>query len=77
MLELCFLANLCNSIIIEVYCDINQVSHGFEYCQSLGFIAVKRNGGPSGASLSGASRCDARVSSADPHPETANPRTSQ
>jgi hypothetical protein len=34
-----YLANLCNSTIIEIYRDIIQVSHDFEYCQSLGFIA--------------------------------------
>ncbi len=39
MLGLCFLANLCNSTIIEIYGDIIQVSHGFEDCQTLRFIA--------------------------------------
>ncbi len=39
MLGLCFLANLCNSTVIEIHGDKIRVSHGFEYCQSLGFIA--------------------------------------
>ena len=34
------LASTCNSTIIETYVDIIRVSHGFEYCQSLGFIAI-------------------------------------
>ena len=29
----------CNSTIIETYVDIIRISHGFEYCQSLRFIA--------------------------------------
>ena len=37
-----FLAILCNSMIIEICDDKIRVSHGFEYCQSLGFIAVVR-----------------------------------
>ncbi len=35
----CFLAILCNSKIIEIYGDNIRVSHGFEGCQSLTFIA--------------------------------------
>ena len=34
------LANLCNSTIIEIYGDKIRVSHGFEYCQLLGYIAA-------------------------------------
>ena len=41
MLGWCYLANLCNSTIIEIYSDIIQVSHGFADCQTLRFIAVK------------------------------------
>ena len=36
---LCYLAITCNSTIIEIYGDIIQVSHGFEDCQTLRFIA--------------------------------------
>jgi hypothetical protein len=36
---LCFLANLCNSTIIEIYGDIVRVPHGFEYCQMQEYIA--------------------------------------
>jgi len=39
-----FLASTCNSTIIETYVDIIRVSHGFEYCQSLGFIAAIATG---------------------------------
>ena len=35
-----YLANLCNSIIIEMFDDIIQVSHGFDGCQMLEYIAV-------------------------------------
>jgi hypothetical protein len=34
-----YLANLCNSITVEIYGDIIQVSHGFEGCQMLEYIA--------------------------------------
>ncbi len=34
-----FLANLCNSTIIEIYSDIIRVSHGFDCCQMLEYIA--------------------------------------
>jgi len=34
-----YLANLCNSTIIEIYSDIIRVSHGFEGCQMLEYIA--------------------------------------
>ena len=33
------LASTCNSTVIEMYGDKIRVSHGFKYCQSLGFIA--------------------------------------
>jgi hypothetical protein len=36
---LCYLANLCNSTIIEIYSDMIRVSHGFDGCQILGYIA--------------------------------------
>jgi hypothetical protein len=32
---LCYLANLFNSTIIEIYNDIIRVSHGFDGCQML------------------------------------------
>jgi hypothetical protein len=35
-----FLANLCNSITVEMYSDIIRVSHGFDGCQKLWYIAV-------------------------------------
>jgi hypothetical protein len=35
----CYLANLCNSTVIEIYGDIIQVSHGFDGCQMLEYIA--------------------------------------
>ena len=35
-----YLANLCNSTIIEIYDDIIRVSHGFDGCQMLEYIAV-------------------------------------
>ena len=35
-----FLANLCNSMIIEMCDDIIRVSHGFDGCQMLEYIAV-------------------------------------
>jgi len=38
-----FLANLCNSTIIEIYSDIIQVSHGFDGCQILEYIAENRS----------------------------------
>jgi hypothetical protein len=31
----CYLANTCNSMVIEIYGDIVRVSHGFEGCQIL------------------------------------------
>ena len=34
-----YLANLCNSTIIEIYDDIIRVSHGFDGCQMLEYIA--------------------------------------
>jgi hypothetical protein len=34
-----YLANLCNSTIIEIYSDIIRVSHGFDGCQMLEYIA--------------------------------------
>ena len=40
---LCYLANLCNSTIIEMYGDIIQVSHGFDGCQMLEYIADSTN----------------------------------
>ena len=39
VLMLCLLANLCNSTIIEIYGDIIRVSHGFDGCQMLEYIA--------------------------------------
>ena len=36
---LCYLANLCNSTVIGIYGDIIQVSHGFDGCQILEYIA--------------------------------------
>jgi hypothetical protein len=39
-----YLAILFNSTIIEMYDDIIQVSHGFEGCQTLRFIAEISNG---------------------------------
>ncbi len=39
MLGLCFLASTCNSTIIEIYSDIIRVSHGFDGCQMLEYIA--------------------------------------
>jgi hypothetical protein len=39
MLGLCYLATICNSIIIEIYGDIIRVSHGFDGCQMLEYIA--------------------------------------
>jgi hypothetical protein len=39
MLGWCYLANLCNSTIIEIYSDIIRVSHGFDRCQMLEYIA--------------------------------------
>ena len=33
------LANLCNSTIIEIYDDIIRISHGFDGCQMLEYIA--------------------------------------
>ena len=39
----CYLANLCNSTIIEIYGDIIRVSHGFDGCQMLEYIAVNQN----------------------------------
>jgi hypothetical protein len=44
MLGWCYLANSCNSMIIEMCDDIIQVSHGFEDCQSLRFIAAISTG---------------------------------
>ena len=35
----CYLANLCNSTAIEMYDDIIRVSHGFDGCQMLEYIA--------------------------------------
>ena len=37
------LANLCNSTIIETYGDMIRVSHGFDGCQMLEYIAVTCN----------------------------------
>jgi hypothetical protein len=37
-----YLAILCNSKVIEIVCDIIRVSHGFEGCQPLAFIADVR-----------------------------------
>jgi len=34
-----YLANLCNSTVIEMYGDIIRVSHAFEGCQMLEYIA--------------------------------------
>jgi len=34
-----YLAILCNSTAIEMYSDMNQISHGFEGCQMLEYIA--------------------------------------
>jgi hypothetical protein len=34
------LTNLCNSTVIEIYGDIIRVSHGFDGCQMLEYIAV-------------------------------------
>jgi len=39
MLGWCYLASTCNSIIIEIYVDIIRVSHGFDGCQMLEYIA--------------------------------------
>jgi hypothetical protein len=38
-----YLANLCNSTIIEIYDDIIRVSHGFDGCQILEYIAETCN----------------------------------
>jgi hypothetical protein len=35
MLGLCFLATICNSMIIEMCDDMIRVSHGFRGCQML------------------------------------------
>ena len=40
--KLCFLANLCNSMIIEMCDDIIRVSHGFDGCQMLEYIAESK-----------------------------------
>jgi hypothetical protein len=45
-----YLANLCNSTIIEIYSDIIQVSHGFKGCQMLEYIADTFNQQISGIS---------------------------
>ena len=37
--NLIFLANLCNSTAIEMHDDIIRVSHGFDGCQMLEYIA--------------------------------------
>ncbi len=34
-----YLANLCNSTVIEIYGDKIRVSHGFDGCQMLEYIA--------------------------------------
>ena len=34
-----YLANLCNSITVEIYGDKIRVSHGFDGCQMLEYIA--------------------------------------
>ena len=34
-----FLANLCNSITVEIYGDKIRVSHGFDGCQMMEYIA--------------------------------------
>jgi len=34
-----YLASICISTVIEIYSDMIRVSHGFEDCQSLRFIA--------------------------------------
>jgi len=34
-----YLANSCNSTVIETYVDIMRVSHGFDGCQMLEYIA--------------------------------------
>jgi len=39
MLEWCYLATICNSMIIEMCDDIIRVSHGFDGCQILEYIA--------------------------------------
>jgi hypothetical protein len=36
---LCYLANLCNSKVNEIYVDMIRISHGFEGCQRFGYIA--------------------------------------
>jgi hypothetical protein len=36
---LCYLANLCNSTIVEIYFDIIRVSQRFRGCQMLEYIA--------------------------------------
>jgi hypothetical protein len=41
--KLTFLASTCNSIIIEIYGDIIRVSHGFDGCQLLEYIAGTLN----------------------------------
>jgi hypothetical protein len=35
-----YLASICNSTIIETYVDIIRVSHGFDGCQMLEYIAA-------------------------------------
>jgi hypothetical protein len=39
ILGLCYLATICNSMIIEMCDDMIRVSHGFRGCQMLNFIA--------------------------------------
>ena len=39
-----FLAILCNSTVIEMYDDIIRVSHGFDGCQMLEYIADSTTG---------------------------------
>jgi hypothetical protein len=44
--NLAYLANLCNSTVIEIYGDLIQVSHGFDGCQMLEYIADTCNSAP-------------------------------
>jgi hypothetical protein len=37
--NLCYLANLCNSMTVEMYGDKIRISHGFDGCQMLEYIA--------------------------------------
>ncbi len=42
--NLSFRANLCNATVIDMHGDIIQVSHGFEGCQMLEYIAAITTG---------------------------------